>query len=143
MVDLMHTYRARVRRDPEDQRFWLATVQDLDATEPSARSLATLHERVRDVIILAADLPDDAQFDIEWEYVTGDAGIDGQLSKLRSGRRQLAELETQITAGTAEAAKRLVLVDGISVREAAVLLGVSPARIGQLTNTAQRRRTAA
>jgi hypothetical protein len=72
MADLMSTYRVHVYRDPEDARFWLADVEGLAGAHTSSRSLATLYQYVREVIVLAADLPDEAEDDLvlEWHYRT-------------------------------------------------------------------------
>jgi hypothetical protein len=79
MADLMtSTYRVEVYPDPEDSRFWLADVEGLPGAHTSSRSLATLDRYVREVIILAADLPDGAEDDLvlEWRYRTGDEDVD-------------------------------------------------------------------
>lgn len=65
----MSTYRVVVRRDPEDARFWLANVDGLPGAHTSSRSLATLDRYIREVIVLAADLPDDSEegLVLEWD----------------------------------------------------------------------------
>jgi hypothetical protein len=142
MVDLMDIYHVRVRRDPEDARFWLATVDGLDTLHPSARSLSTLRKHVLDVIVLAAELPDDADPDIDWTYETGDDETDAALLALRTRRASLEQELAQVTAKTEEYARDLVLRRHMPVREAAALLGISPARVGQLTSTPTSRRAA-
>jgi hypothetical protein len=85
----MQSYHVIVRRDPEDARFWLADVDGLDGAHTSSRSLATLDRYVREVIILAADLPDEAEDDLqlEWTYQTGDTRSTGRPNNSASGEQ--------------------------------------------------------
>ncbi len=137
----MDRYRVRVRRDPDDRRFWLATIEGLDTLDPSARSLATLRRHVREVIVLAADLPDNAEPTIDWVYETGDAEADANLRDLRLERERLDAELARLAASTEEFARHLVLVEQYPVREAAILLGISSARVGQLTSSASSRKS--
>jgi hypothetical protein len=138
-------YRVVVRRDPEDARFWLADVDGVDGAHTSSRSLASLDRYVREVIVLAADLPDDAEVGLilEWDYQTGDPTADRQAEELRHRRAELDEAARELTLKTAELARRLVTQGGFSVREAATLLSVSPARIDQMVQARKRRESAA
>lgn len=139
------TYRVVVRRDPEDGRFWLADVDGLPGAHTSSRSLATLDRYVRDVVVLAADLPDDAgpDLELEWVYRTGDATLDVEAERLRRLRTEVDAAGDQLAAGTSALARRLVSERRFSVREAATLLGLSPARVDQLVRGGQRRASGA
>jgi len=138
-------YQVVVRRDPEDARFWLADVDGLDGAHTSSRSLASLDRYVREVIVLAEDLPDDAESGLilDWEYQTGDVVADRQAEELRQRRSDVDEAVRTLTRETAELARRLVTQDGFSIREAAALLSVSPARIDQMIQEPKKRRGAA
>jgi hypothetical protein len=127
-------YRVVVRRDPEDARFWLADVDGLEGAHTSSRSLATLDRYVREVIVLAADLPDEAEnaLRLEWVFRTGDRELDIETANVRSRRAELDAATTDLAQRTDTLARRLVAEGRFSVREAATLLGVSPARIDQL-----------
>lgn len=133
-------YRVMVRRDPEDARFWLADVDGLPGAHASSRSLATLDRYVRDVIVLAANLPDEADQDLglEWVYHTGDQEVDAETERLRRRRAEIEAEERELAEQTSTLAQRLVCERRFSIREAAALLGISPARIDQLVRTAQR-----
>jgi hypothetical protein len=143
--DRVSRYRVVVRRDPEDARFWLADVEGLDGAHTSSRSLASLDRYVREVIVLAADLPGEAEagLRLEWEYQTGDPIADRQAEDLRQRRAELAEAARALTQQTAELARRLVTQNGFSVREAAALLSVSPARVDQMVQAPRKQRTSA
>jgi hypothetical protein len=128
------TYRVEVRRDPEDARFWLADVDGLSGAHTSSRSLATLDRYVREVIVLAADLPDDDhdRLELEWSFRTGDREVDVEAERIRHRRAELDAAAGDLAARTDKLARRLVAEGRFSVREAAILLGISPARIDQL-----------
>ncbi len=139
------SYQVRVRRDPEDARFWLADVEGLDGAHTSSRSLATLDRYVREVVVLAADLPDAAEDDLSlsWTYDTGDPEVDREAERLRSRRAELDAANEDLAAHTGELARRLVTEEGLSVRDTAALLSISPARIDQLVRRAKGSRAAA
>jgi hypothetical protein len=139
MVDLMTMrHRVLVRRDPEDARFWLADVEGLPGAHTSSRSLSTLERYVREVIVLAADLPDEAdeQIQLDFVYQTGDVEIDAETERLRRLRAQTAAASRELAEKTSELARRLVTERRFSVREAATLLAVSPARVDQMVRSA-------
>jgi DNA-binding NarL/FixJ family response regulator len=125
------TYRVIVTRD---DGHWLADVPSLQGAHTYARSLPALDQAVREVVVLAADLPDEAMPDLvlEFEYHTGDASLDVTTREVRQLRRQADEIAAAATARTSEAAAELV-ARGMSVRDVAALLGISPQRVSQLT----------
>jgi predicted RNase H-like HicB family nuclease len=134
MADHMsdHSYRVIVTREDGN---WLADVPELDGAHTFARSLLSLDKAIREVIVLAADLPDEAMPDLDlgYEYHTGDPRIDQDATKVRRLRAQLTEVES-LTAASIQA-----LTPELSVRDAGILLGVSPQRVSQV---ARRRRLA-
>ena len=137
------SYRVRVHRDPEDARFWLADVEGLAGAHTSSRSLATLDRYVREVIVLAADLPDGDEdgLVLEWNYMTGDADADRRSESLRRRRAEIDEAARELMSETAELARQLVTERGFSVREAATLLALSPARVDQMVQAPKRTRS--
>jgi predicted RNase H-like HicB family nuclease/DNA-binding CsgD family transcriptional regulator len=126
-----HGYQVVVTR--EDSH-WLAEVPHLHGAHTYARSLATLDQAVREVIVLAADLPDEAmpELVIDYDFHTGDPELDTTAMQVRRLRRQADELAATAAAETEQAAIRIV-ASGLSVRDAAALLGISPQRVSQLT----------
>lgn len=124
-------YRVVVTR--EDSH-WLADVPELQGAHTYARNLPALDQAVREVIVLAADLPDEAMPEllIDYDYHTGDPELDITAVEVRRLRRQVSELTANAAAQTEQAAIRLV-ARGLSVRDAAALLGISPQRVSQLT----------
>jgi len=136
MADAMNaptdnTYRVIVTREGST---WLADVPELPAAHTFARTLPALDRAVREVVVLAADLPDEAMpsLALEYDYHTGNTDLDAETAQVRALRRQAEHLAEEASASTAAAARHLV-TNGVSVRDAATLLGVSPQRISQLT----------
>jgi DNA-binding CsgD family transcriptional regulator len=125
------TYRVVVTRE---DGHWLADVPSLEGAHTYARSLPALDQAVREVVVLAADLPDEAMSGValEYEYHTGDARLDATAREVRQLRRQADEMAAAAAARTGQAAAELV-ARGLSVRDIAALLGISPQRVSQLT----------
>ena len=77
MVDQVsdNTYRVIVTREDGN---WLADVPELEGAHTFVRSLPSLDKAIREVIVLAADLPDEAmpELDLNYQYRTGDPRID-------------------------------------------------------------------
>jgi predicted RNase H-like HicB family nuclease len=126
-----HAYRVVVTR--EDGQ-WLADVPELQGAHTYARSLSSLDQAVREVVVLAADLPDEAipELVLDYDYHTGDPDLDTTALEVRRLRRQADELAATAAARTGQAAAQLV-ARGLSVRDVAALLGISPQRVSQLT----------
>jgi hypothetical protein len=124
-------YRVIITRD---DGHWLADVPSLQGAHTYGRNLPALDQAVRKVVVLAADLPDEAMpgLALKFEYHTGDAGLDATTREVRELRRQADEIAATATARTSEAAAELV-ARGISLRDVAALLGISPQRVSQLT----------
>lgn len=132
-------YLVEVTREGED---WLADVPGLQGAHTFARSLQTLDRYVREVIVLAADLPDDAadSLRLDWRIDTGDVVLDDQLEELRRERQRLNDARHRVEHDTAELAGHLGHA-GFSVRDVAVLTGLSRARAQQLTGRKTTRTT--
>jgi DNA-binding NarL/FixJ family response regulator len=113
---------------------WLADVPGLQGAHTYARSLPALDQAVREVIVLAADLPDAAMpgLRLDFLYHTGDPELDSTALEVRRLRRQADELAAAAAERTGEVAVQLV-ARGLSVRDVAALLGISPQRVSQLT----------
>jgi DNA-binding NarL/FixJ family response regulator len=126
-----HTYRVVVTRE---DGHWLADAPELEGAHTYARSLPALDQAVREVVVLAAGLPDEAMPDLvlEYDYHTGDPELDTTAFEVRRLRQQADELAAAATARTSQAAAQLA-ARGLSVRDIATLLGISPQRVSQLT----------
>jgi predicted RNase H-like HicB family nuclease len=110
---------------------WLADVPDLPGAHTYARSLPSLDQAVREVVVLAADLPDEAmpELVLDYDYHTADPELDATALEVR---RLADDLAATAAARTSQVAAQLV-ARGLSVRDVAALLGISPQRVSQLT----------
>jgi DNA-directed RNA polymerase specialized sigma24 family protein len=124
-------YRVVVTRE---DGHWLADVPGLAGAHTYARSLPALDQAVREVVVLAAGLPDEAMpgLSVDYDYHTGDPELDTTALEVRRLRREADELAAAATARTGQAAAQLA-ARGLSVRDIAALLGISPQRVSQLT----------
>jgi hypothetical protein len=125
-----HQYRVVVTRE---DGHWLADMPELDGAHTYARSLPALDHAIREVVVLAAGLPDEAMSSLalEYDYRTGDPELDITALEVRRLRREADEVAAAATARTSQAAARLA-ARGLSVRDIAALLGISPQRVSQL-----------
>ena len=112
----------------------LMALAGLEGARTYARSLPVLDQAVREVIVLAADLPDEAMpgLAVDYDYHTGDPELDVTALEVRRLRREADELAAASAARTGQAADRLV-ASGLSAGDVAALLGISPQRVSQLT----------
>ena len=111
---------------------WLADIPAVPGAHTFARSLAGLAKSVREVIILMADLDDDATPELLFTYEVSDVAVQEAVEVGRE-RRQTRELEEALMAHTSAAVVRLAR-EGYSVRDAATLLDLTPGRVSQLLN---------
>jgi predicted RNase H-like HicB family nuclease len=127
----MTTYRAVVTREGDA---WLADIPDVQGAHTFARTLMRLDQGIREVLVLSLDLPDEAMADlsIKFEYHTGDEWLDQRTVELRELRAAVEADSRRLEQATETMAQFLSRDAGLSVRDAAVLLDVSPQRISQL-----------
>lgn len=124
-------YRVVVTRE---DGAWLADVPELEGAHTYARTLPALDRAVREVVVLAADRPDEDMpaLQLVYDYRTGDPDVDVTATEIRTLRAQADQLATTATART-RAAAVLLVQRGLSVRDVAAILGISPQRVSQLT----------
>jgi hypothetical protein len=110
--------------------WWLASVDGLAGAHTEARTLGTLDTYVREVIALAADLPDEAMPDLDITHEFDRPPLE-TAARIAVRRRRLEQAHARVVAEAAELARELVAA-GYSTRDAAAVLGVSPGRISQV-----------
>lgn len=111
---------------------WQASVEGLPGGHTYARTLTALDRDVREVIVLMADLPDDAMsgLDISYRYDVADTAV-FEGADVGHRRADLAAAEHRLADDTYATVTRL-LDAGYSVRDVAALVGLTPGRVSQL-----------
>jgi predicted RNase H-like HicB family nuclease len=108
---------------------WLADVPAVPGADTFARSLTSLAKSIREVIILIAELDDQAKPELTFTYQVSDEVVPAVA--VGRERRQARELEKALMAHTSAAVVRLAR-ECYSVRDAAALLALTPGRVSQL-----------
>lgn len=120
----MTVYRATATREG---KFWVIEVADVGVTQ--GRTVGEAKEMTRDLIAVMADVPaDDVRLEIDFQV--GDVSP----KELRGARRAVADAaEAQERA--AQVSRQMVAKlrnAGVSGRDVAGILGISPQRVSQL-----------
>ncbi|MGH3679323.1 MAG: hypothetical protein ACRDT2_03430 [Natronosporangium sp.] len=124
-----------------EEGWWLASVDGLAGAHTEARTLTTLDTYVREVIVLAADLPDETMPDLDIIYHFDQPGLEA-AARMAARRRRLERAHQRVVAESSAAARQLVAA-GYSTRDAAMVLGLTPGRISQIAPSGKRRQAAA
>ena len=127
MTQVQQPYAVRVFRDSD---LWIIEVEDPDVAG-QARTLAAAQQEARELIAVWLDVP------VESVAVTMDySAIDPEASRLVAQARATQATADDMIRDAAldrrQAARRLVRDGGLSLRDAAAVLGVSFARVQQL-----------
>lgn len=130
MAPVNDRWHVTVTREGRD---WLAEVAELTSgAHTHARNLHTLDKHVREIIVLGADLPDDAlntlTIDYEYRVDEQDAERRRAVEERRTALRLAAEADQRYTALARNYVSR-----GLPVRDIAAMLGISHQRVSQLT----------
>ena len=119
-----------------DSGWWVVTVPEIPGCLTQGRSLAEGRRRIREALALFIDEKLAATValvdDVRLPRSTG-----AVVKQAATVRAQLDELQAEAIRATSVAAKLLVRKSGLSVRDAADLLGVSHQRIQQLAGASK------
>lgn len=123
------SYTVTVSREDDS---WLASVEGVEGAHTFASTLAKLNANIREVIALAEDLPEGAEsgLELEWMFDTDDP-FTAKAWEIHVRRERVQRELKQVESDTAAMVSSL-RGGGISQRDQAFLLGVSPGRVGQL-----------
>ncbi len=118
-----------------DDAAWVAVIPSLKRTRVEERHLPNLDMAVRRVIAEATNVHADdiATIELNWHYDLGDAALERELASIRETRATIARLQSTLVDRTEDAARVLIAQEKYSVREIALLAGVSPGRVTQIT----------
>lgn len=123
------SYTVIVTREGDE---WLADVPELKGASTYASTLRKLIDNVREVVILAADLDDDAHVDLDLQLDVNDPVVQRASrtrSRRRAAERELAELRAETSSQVAA-----LLREGYSVRDTAEIVGITAGRVSQIAH---------
>ncbi|MDP3971317.1 MAG: hypothetical protein Q8P61_00195 [Candidatus Nanopelagicales bacterium] len=126
----MKTYHVIAQREGD---MWIASVTNADGAHTWGHGLRHLHQSVREAIALAEDIEDEDAIELEWEYVTGDQTLDKNAARLRQQRNEIVHATAELVDATNSIVQEL-RHHGYSMRDAATIAGISPARVGQISH---------
>jgi predicted RNase H-like HicB family nuclease len=130
------TYMALCRRS---QGWWAIAVPEVPGALSQARRLGDVERMVRDVVALALEVAPDS-FDVRLEVALPERS-QCALERAAELRRGAQVAVAGASRATVEAARLMVAEDGLTMREAGQLLGLSHQRIAQLVGVAGARAT--
>jgi predicted RNase H-like HicB family nuclease len=128
------TYHVDIERD--ESGAWIATVAGVAGAHTYGRSLRQVRQRVREALSLWVDDADGSELEFE-VHLQRDART--ALRRASSARQATVEAAKASSATTNDAAVCLVRDCGLSLRDAAELLGLSHQRLQQLLTQEDRR----
>jgi len=122
-------YTARAQRDGN---WWAISVAGLPGALTQVRRLDQAEAMTREVIALVLDVPEDS-FDVQ---VVPDLTEPQRaaMDELDKAKASYAAAAARVTERQQDVASLFVRDEGLTVRDAAVLLGVSYQRVSQLTH---------
>ncbi len=112
---------------------WLADVPAVPGAHTYARSLPALRSAVREVIVLMADLDEDAEPPLTLSFDIADPAVI-TAAAVGAERRLVLSREADVQDRTASSVADLT-ARGYSVRDIAELLALTPGRVSQITAT--------
>ena len=123
------SFTVRYEKDPSG--WWIVTVPEVQGCLTQGRSLAEGRRRIREALALFVDEAAAARAELV-DDIRLPARTSAVVRKVTSARGQLDKVQAEAMKATAAAATLLTRKFGLSVRDAAELLGVSYQRIQQL-----------
>lgn len=125
----VRTYTVQVFRD---SGLWVIEIPELDVVGQTS-TLAKAAETARSLIALWLDI-DDAGVGVTMDYSRVDPDAIALVARARTEQQEAEALTKHAAASWRTAARRLVRDDGLSLRDAAAVLGVTYGRVQQLVN---------
>lgn len=126
----MRTYDITVERDG---RWWMITVPEIDQVT-QARRVSEIEDMARSLIAISTDTPlSEVGVKVASIVLPGIGDVLDTAHRIEELRHRAEDLESQASDAAKQYARTLT-GEGVPVRDAATLLGVSPQRVSQLAN---------
>ena len=117
-------YTVIVERDPQDARYWLATLVGEEGAHTFGRSMVEAKRHAVEMVALWVDAEPQA-FDIDWDVQLGD--LTGVVEQAHAAIAHVVEDQRR-----RDEAVRTMTDAGISYRDIGELLGLSFQRVAQI-----------
>jgi predicted RNase H-like HicB family nuclease len=127
MAKPMNTYTVRYEKD--ETGWWVATVKEVRGCHTQGRTIDQARRRIKEALELFVDDAAEAEL---IDDVALPATARTLLKRVQSSRKRAEEEATRLQDSTVEAVEVLTKDVGVSMRDAAELLGLSHQRIHQL-----------
>ncbi len=126
MAESLNRYAIRYERDEDG--WWVASVPSIKGCHTQGRSIAQARERIREALGLFVRNAKRAEFDEEFRLPAELRRVVARTAAARAKAKRQGELATVLVKDAA----RMLAKQGVSVRDAGQLLGLSHQRINQL-----------
>lgn len=120
--------RTHVALATREGRWWIVEVEGVGTTQ--ARNLTEAREMAVDLISITQNVPA-ASVAVELR-TTLEADLEEEIAQARAAIKDLEERQLSVARTSRSVARKLVKSAGLTGRDAAVVLGVSPQRVSQL-----------
>lgn len=118
-----------------DGGWWVVDVPEVDGAFTQARRLDQIPAMVADAVSLLEDVPAE-DVEVELDYDLGDAAALDEARQARAQVEAAARAQELAARASRAAVAHLRHRTKLSVRDTAVVLGVSPQRVSQLDHAA-------
>jgi predicted RNase H-like HicB family nuclease len=133
VVAKVKTYTGQFHREGD---IWVAEVQEVPQAHTYGRTLAKTQAYLREALALALDGEEDAFELVTHVHIAPD--VDDLIDQALQARQRAEAVSEEAQAATAAAARALVEQGGLSLRDAAVALGLSFQRVDQILSQRQK-----
>lgn len=123
--------KATVRYERDESGWWIAEVVEVQGCRTQGRTVAQCRRRIREALALFVDDAVARKATLVDDVRLG-GGITRVVRRVAAARRQADAVQAKVQRDTRAAVRELTGRLGLSVRDAAELLGISYQRVQQL-----------
>jgi predicted RNase H-like HicB family nuclease len=123
--------KATVRYERDESGWWIAEVEEVQGCRTQGRTVAQCRRRIREALALFVDEAVARKATLVDDVRLG-GGVTRVVRRVAAARREADAVQARVQRDTKAAVKELTGRLGLSVRDAAELLGISYQRVQQL-----------
>jgi len=124
--------KATVRYERDESGWWIAEVVEIPGCRTQGRTVAQCRRRIREALALFVDDAVARKATLVDDVRLG-GGVTRVVRRVAAARRKADAVQAKVQRDTRAAVKELTGRLGLSVRDAAEVLGISYQRVQQLT----------